>query len=223
VEPVMVESLNRRHFGAVLGAGLVASCAGLRKGSAFYGTITGYHPGGSANDTRAYADSLPYASMLLWVEGHSRDLVVLGSFDPDERLTWYTAEKQAITTYGPFIVATIGMEVDLVKTDFGSGWSSDPRNLIGKSLDRTTVVAHRAEATVHLRSTFHDGGSATVKILGTTMKLQRIDEAVIANGRTRFLNSYWIDAKGDCFKSRQEALPTVQPINIEILKYPSRT
>lgn len=218
----MVESLSRRHFVAVLGGGLLASCAGYRRGSAFYGTITGYHPDRSTNDTRAYAESLPYASMLFWVEGHSRDLVVLGSFDPDDRLTWYTADKQSITTYGPFIVATVGTEVDLVRTDFGPGWSTDPRKLVGKTLDRTTVVAHRAEATVHLRSTFHDAGPATVKILGAAMQLHRIDEAVIANGRTHFLNSYWVDADGACFKSRQEALPTVQPINIEILKYPSR-
>ena len=219
----MVERLNRRHIVAGLGAGLLASCTGIRKGSAFFGTITAYHPGGGDSDTRAYADSLPYASMLFWVDGHSRDLVVLGSFDPGDRLTWYTADKQAITTYGPFIVATVGTEVDLIRTDFGPGWSTDLRALVGKTLDRTTVVAHRAEATVHLRSTFHDAGLATVRILGTQMQLHRIDESVMANGRTRFLNSYWIDADGACFKSRQEALPTVQPVNIEILKYPART
>ncbi|UAJ10382.1 YjbF family lipoprotein [Glacieibacterium megasporae] len=219
----MVERLNRRHVVAGLGAGLLASCAGLRKGSAFYGTITGYHPGGGDSDTRAYANSLPYASMLFWIDGHSRDLVVLGSFDPDNRLTWYTADKQSITTYGPFIVATVGTEVDLVRTDFGPGWATDPRSLVGKTLDRTTVVSRRADATVHLRSTFHDAGLAQVKILGTAMQLHRIDEAVIANGRTRFLNSYWIDADGACFKSRQQALPTVQPVNIEILKYPAQT
>lgn len=219
----MVESLCRRHFVAALGAGLLASCAGLRRGSAFYGTITGYHPGSTDSDTRAYADKLPYASMLFWVEGHSRDLVVLGSFDPDDRLTWYTADKQSITTYGPFIVASVGTEVDLVKTDFGPGWATDPRKLVGKTLDRTNVVARGETATVHLRSTFHDVGPASVKILGTVMRLHRIDETVVANNRTRFRNSYWVDDEGACFKSRQEALPTVQPINIEILKYPART
>ncbi|MGI4879132.1 MAG: YjbF family lipoprotein [Janthinobacterium lividum] len=219
----MVERLNRRHLVAGLGTGVLASCTGIRQGSPFYGTITGYHPGGGDNDTRAYADSLPYASMLFWVEGHSRDLVVLGSIDPGNRLTWYTADKQSITTYGPFVVATVGTEVDLVGTDFGPGWSTDLRSLVGKTLDRTTVVAHRGDATVHLKSTFHDGGPAKIKILGRSMQLQRIDEAVTANGRTRFLNSYWVDGDGACYKSRQEALPTIQPINIEILKYPART
>ena len=219
----MVDRLNRRHLVTALGAGLVASCAGYRKGSAFYGTITGYHPGGTDADTRTYADSLPYASMLYWIDGHSHDLVVLGSFDPDNRLTWFTADKQAITTYGPFIVATVGSEVELRRTDFGPGWGTDPRALVGKTLDRTTVVAHRGEATATLRSTFHAGPMSTVKILGSSMPLQRIDESVVADGRTRFLNSYWVDAKGACFRSRQEALPTIPPINIEILKYPERT
>jgi hypothetical protein len=219
----MDESMRRRQVVVALAAGLLTSCAGIRRGSAFYGTITGYHSGSTDSDTRAYADKLPYASMLFWVEGHARDLVVLGSFDPGDRLTWYTADKQSITTYGPFIVATVGTEVNLLKTDFGPGWSTDPSKLVGKTLDRTTVVAHRAEATVHLRSTFHDRGSATVKILGKPMQLRLIDETVIANGRTRFVNKYWVDPTGNCFKSRQEALPTVQPINIEILKYPERT
>lgn len=219
----MVDRLNRRHLVAALGAGLVASCAGFRKGSAFYGTITGYHPGGTDADTRTYADSLPYASMLYWIDGHSRDLVVLGSFDPDDRLTWYTADKQSITTYGPFIVATAGSEVDLRKTEFGPGWDTDPRAMVGKTLERTTLVAHRGEATAHLRSTFHSGPTTTIKILGSGTALHRIDESVVANGRSRFVNSYWVDAKGACFKSRQSALPTIQPINIEILKYPERT
>jgi len=196
----------------------LSSCCSIHN----VGTITGDHPGGGDGETRAYADSLPYASMLFWVEGHSRDLVVLGSFDPDERLTWYTADKQSITTYGPFIAATVGTEVDLVRTDFGPGFSTDLRALVGKTLDRTTIVAHRGEATVHLRSSFHDTGITTVRILGKPMQLHRIDESVVANNRTRFLNSYWIDADGACFKSRQEALPTIQPVNIEILKFPSR-
>ncbi len=218
----MVDRANRRYLVVALGAAILASCAGYRQGSAFFGTVTGYRPGGSLTETRAYAERLPYASMLFWIEGHPRDLVVLGSFDPNERLTWYTAERQAITTYGPFIVATVGTEVELIRTDFGPGWSTDLRQLVGRTLDRTTVVANGSEAVVHLRSTFHDAGRTTVKILGSVMQLQRIDESVQANGRTRFLNSYWVDAEGACFKSRQEVLPTLQPINIEILKYPAQ-
>jgi hypothetical protein len=219
----MVDRFSRRHFVTALGGGLAASCASVRKGSAFFGTITGYVPGGGAADTRAYAESLPYASMLYWIEGHSRDLVVLGSFDPDDRLTWYTADKQSISTFGPFITATADSGIELRRTDFGPGWSPDVRQLVGKTLDRTTIVAQHGVAKAQLRSSFHAAPTETVKILGTASTLQRIDESVVANGRTRFLNSYWVDEAGACFKSRQHALPTLQPVNIEILKYPART
>jgi len=219
----MVDRFSRRHFMAALGGGVVASCADVRSNSAFFGTITGYHPGGGVADTRSYAEGLPYASMLYWIEGHSRDLVVLGSFDPDDRLTWYTADKQAISTFGPFIVATADSGVELRRTDFGPGWSPDLRQLFGKTLDRITIIAQHGVAEVHLRSTFRMAGTETVKILGKVLSLQRIDEAVVANGRAHFSNSYWIDDAGACFKSRQNALPTLQPINIEILKYPAKT
>lgn len=220
----MIEPLHRRSLIVAVGAAALASCAGYRRGSAFWATVSGFRPdGGGPAATRAYADALPYASMLLWIDGHARDLVVLGTVDPDHRLTWVTADKQAITTYGPFIVATVGTEVELRRTTFGPGWNVDPRALVGKTLERTNVVAHRGEATVHLRSTFHDAGAATIKILGTPIALQRIDEVVVANGRTRFLNSYWVDAAGATHKSRQEVLPTISPVNIEMLKFAAQT
>ena len=212
----------RRNLLMTLGAATLASCAGYRRGSAFWATVTGARPDGGPAATRAYADALPYASMLLWIDGHSRDLVVLGTVDPDHRLTWYTAQKQAITTYGPFIVATAGTEVELRATNFGPGWTTDPRTLVGKTLEREAVVAHGGEATTRLQSTFYDAGMKTIKILGTATRLQRIDESVIANGRTRFVNSYWVDAAGACHKSRQNSLPTIQPVNIEILKFPAQ-
>ena len=220
----MADLLNRRHLLVSAGAIALASCAGTRRGSAFWSTVTGTRPTQTAADTRAYADGLPYASMLFWLDGQAQSLIVLGTVDPGDRLTWYTADKAAITTYGPFIVATAGTEVELRRTDFGPGWNTDLRTLVGKTLDRQTLVADRTEAKAHLRSTFHLAGESDIKILDQKMRLQRIDEAVVAEDRVRFLNSYWIDpATGACHKSRQQALPTMQPANIEIVKFPVLT
>lgn len=216
----MIDRVSRRQIMVSIAALGLTSCAGTRRGSAFWSTVTGTRPSEGPAATRAYADALPYASMLFWIDGQARSLIVLGTVDPDQRLTWYTADKAAITTYGPFVVAAAGTDVELRRTSFGSGWGTDVRALVGKPLERTTLVAERGEATAVLRSRFRAAGSDTVRILDRKLDLQRFDETVIANDRVRFLNSYWVDAAGACHKSRQQILPTMPPLNIEILKFP---
>lgn len=218
----MFNQCSRRRILVTVGTVALASCAGTRRNSPFWGTVTNTHPSESAAKIRAYADSLPYASMLLWADGQSRSLIVLGTVDPGNRLTWYTPDKQAITTFGPFIVATKGTEVELRETHFDPGWSSDIRTLVGKTLERETVTAHHSEARATLRSSFHTAGRDRIKILGRALDLTRVNEVVVAERRVSFLNSYWIEpASGACYKSRQQALPTVSPINIEMLKFPA--
>ena len=221
----MVEAYNRRRLlGALMvatgGAGL-ASCSGMRRNSPFWGTVTNYRPREQSDEViRAYAAGLPYASMLFWFDGQSKALTVLSRAEPDERFVWYTAEKTAITTFGPFIVGTAGTDVELRATEFGPGWSTDVRTLIGKTLTRGTVAVQRGvEAAATLVSRFSDTGMTEVEILGLKKPAQRIDETVIAEGRVRLRNSYWIDpATGDSLKSRQQVIPTMPPINTAVLK-----
>jgi len=219
----MVNALSRRQLLVTAGAVGLASCAGTRHNSAFWSTVTGTGSSETAASTRAYAESLPYASMLFWIAGQSRSLIVLGTIGPDRRLTWVSPEKHEITTFGPFIVATTGTEVELRQTNFGPGWGSDVRSLVGRKLERDTLVVHKGkEATARLRSTFHLAGHDSVKILGKSYQLERIDESVVADDRVRLLNSYWVDpATGACRKTVQNALPTMQPVNTEILKFPT--
>lgn len=218
----MVELPSRRHLLVSAAAIALASCAGTRRGSPFWGTVTNTRPKTDAADTRAYADRLPYASMLFWLDGQTKSLIVLGTVDPDRKLTWYTPDKQAITTFGPFIVAAVGTEVELRRTEFGPGWGTDVRALVGKSLERRILVAEGNEATATLRSTFRKAGPETVRILDRELRLERIDETVVADDRVRLLNSYWVDpANGACHKSRQNALPTMAAANIEMLKFPA--
>jgi hypothetical protein len=217
----MVRPTSRRGL-LVSAAGLVVTaCAGdVRKSSPFWSTVTNTRPQKSDADIRAYADALPYSSMLFWFEGQSRSLIVLARADAEKRLTWYTAEQQAIVTYGPFIVAAIGTEIELRRTEFDPGWSNDVSTLIGKTLTRRTVVAQRGkEATATLRSTFHDAGMTTIKVLGAEKTAHRIDESMVADGRVRILNSYWIDPPtGEWLKARQQVIPLMPPVNTIALK-----
>jgi hypothetical protein len=221
----MVDPLNRRNLLLSAAALGVAGCSTseVRKNSPFWSTVTNNRPQTADADVRAYAASLAYSSMLFWFDGQSRSLIVLAREDADQRLTWITAEQQAITTFGPFIVKAKGTEVELRDTEFGDGWSQDVRDLVGKTLTRQTLVAHRdREATATLQSRFRDAGLHTVKVLGETRQLRRIDESVIADNRVRILNSYWIDlASGDWQKGRQQVIPMLPPVNTIIMPRPA--
>ena len=220
----MVEPFSRRRLlvsaGFIGGAlGLTSCSADVRKTSPFWSTVTNNRPQKADADIRAYAASLPVASMLFWFDGQSRSLIVLGGKAPD-RFTWYTAEKQAVTTFGPFIANAIGTEVELRRTTFNGEWSADVRTLVGKTLTRETVTAYRGqEATATLKSTFHDAGMTTIDVLGEKVRVRRIDESMVAEGRTRILNSYWIDSEtGQWQKARQQVIPLMAPVNTIVLK-----
>lgn len=224
----MVDPFSRRRMlvsvATLAGTvGLSACVNDVRKTSPFWSTVTNTRPQKSDDDIRAYADSLDYASMLFWFDGQSRSLIVLGRADPGQRLTWYTADKQTVTTFGPFITQAIGTEVELRRTDFGDGWSSDVRKLVGQKLIRQTIVAHRGkEATATLKSSFHDAGMTKINVLGKHLAVQRIDESMVADNRVRILNSYWVDpATGDWLKTRQQVIPMMSPVNTAILKSPN--
>ena len=221
----MVEAFDRRRLLGALaiaagGTGL-AACGGMRRNSPFWGTVTNYRPREQSDKViRAYAAGLPYASMLFWFDGQSQALTVLSREEPDQRLVWYTAEKMAITTFGPFIVSTAGTDVELRNTEFGPGWSADVRTMVDKTLTRSTITAQRGvEAGATLVSRFADAGPTQVKILGTKFAARRIDETIIAEDRIHLRNSYWIDPKtGENLKSRQQAIPTMPHVNTAVLK-----
>jgi hypothetical protein len=220
----MVNAFSRRNLlvsATVLG---VAGCSGdIRKTSPFWSTVTNNQAKSPDGDIRAYADSLAYSSMLFWFDGQSRSLVVLARSDADERLTWYTAEKHAITTFGPFIVKSLGTEVELRETVFGAGWSTDIRSLIGKTLTRRTLVSYRGvEADAVLKSKFRDSGFSPIDVLGEQRRARRIDETVVAENRVQLANSYWIDPEsGEWLKGRQHVIPLLPPINTIAMLRPS--
>ena len=129
---------------------------------------------------------------------------------------------RAISTYGPFITRAIGTEVELRETKFGDGWSSDVRNLVGMSVTRRTTIAHRGkQATATLVSTFRDVGPTSIDVLGNAYQVRQIDETMVAENRTRILNSYWVDSvSGEWRKARQQVIPLLAPVNTMIVKSP---
>lgn len=205
----------------------VAGCVPFEKTSPFWGTIGAGFRGqpGTPQVGREYADQLPYASMLAWFKGSPKALVVLAEFGPGEMLTWRSAERQSITTFGPFVASLIGLDLELRSTSFDGTWSANPLALVGRRMTRTLDVAVEGERrNVALQSSFRLGEMQSVTIEGKTYRLREVRETVSAAGKARFENRYWVDpGTGRCWKSRQIAIPTFPAFNTEILKYPVQT
>ena len=219
----MRTSPTRRAFLGLTSASVLAGCAGFSRSSPFWGTMTaGIDPPKAGRISREYADSLPYASMAAWFGGSPRSLLVLAEFAAGDRLIWHSAEGQAITTQGPFVVRAIGTELELRDSSFVP-FVSDLRRADGTRAERLfDVMVENRQTRFVVRSSFDVGSVENVEILGERRRLRHIKEAVSAGGKPRYSNHYWIDeADGFCWKSRQVVVPTMPPLHTEILKRPT--
>jgi hypothetical protein len=202
----------------------LAACTSLEKSSPFWGTIgAGFRPRSASSIDPDYVRRLPYATMQAWFDGGAKALVVLGDVSSDRRLTWFSAERQSLTTFGPFVVRLLGLDLELRSTILGGGWHANPLEMAGRKLTRSLdVLAEGDRVQVPLVSSFVSGATENVEILGTTRRLQRVHERVEYAGRRRFSNDYWVDVPtGRCWKSRQIVVPTLPPLNLEVTKYPT--
>lgn len=221
-----VSSVRRRDFLTLLAGSTVAGCVPFAETSPFWGTISAGIKGGPKSApaiSREYADSLPYASMLSWFEGAAKALLVLAEIAPGNRYTWYSAERQSIGTFGPFLTSAIGFDLELRATRFQGAWQSNPLSLTGRKLQRLQdFVVEGQRYQLLLESRFAADGFESVAIMGREYRLRAVREHVSYQGRRRFTNHYWVDeAKGRCWKSRQIVVPTMPELNIEMLKHPS--
>lgn len=215
---------SRRNALSLIAGSLAAACVPFEKTSPFWGTIgAGFRSQTAVPVDPDYVRKLPYASMLAWFEGGGKALIVLGEVSGDRRFTWHTAERQSITTFGPFIVGALGFEVDLRGTILSGAWQADPLNLVGRKLTRSLdLVAEGERVQVAVTSTFHLKDMEVVEILGVSRQLRRVTEKVRHRGQLQHSNDYWVDpATRRCWKSRQTAVPTLPPLNIEVTKYPT--
>jgi hypothetical protein len=187
--------------------------------SPFFSTIATFNRQAGEKIDRARVDSLSYASLLAWFDGSAKALLVLGKYLPDERLVWYSAERQAMTTWGPFVLTLTGVEVALRSTTLNGRWSSDPRRLVGQALSRSLdYEASSGRVTVSTRNRFTDRGIEDIQVFDREMRLRLIREDVIADRWHHHSNDYWIDESGFCWKSRQSVIPGVAPINLIVTK-----
>jgi hypothetical protein len=214
----MTAEIRRRQLLSLVAASGLTACA-----SPFWGTLaSGIRKPQGPTITRAYADRLPYASLMGWFDKGSKALLVLGEYSESNRLTWYSAERQSLTTFGPFIVQALGTDIELRDSRLSNGWSRDLRELVGLSLERSSrFLARGDEVEVITRSTFAAGERVTINILGVNHTVRKFTESVAAEGRTRYTNSYWVDeSNGRCWKSKQILAPTLPHFNIEVVKSP---
>ncbi|MDO9488353.1 MAG: YjbF family lipoprotein [Sphingomonadaceae bacterium] len=214
---------TRRAFLSLASLGALAGCAGFSRSSPFWGTMAaGVDPNKTSNVTREYADTLPYASMAAWFSGSPKSLLVLAEYAPGGRLVWQSAERQAIVTDGAFVVRALGTELELRDTSFAPA-VPDLRRADGVRSERWFDVAvENRRVRFGARSKFHVGSVKTVDVFGEDRRLLRVSESVSSDGKPRYSNDYWIDeADGFCWKSRQIVVPTLPPLNIEIVKRPA--
>lgn len=182
----------------------------------------GIDPPEASRVSREYADSLPYASMAAWFGGSPKSLLVLAEFAAGGRLIWHSAEGQALTTQGPFVVRSIGTELELRDSSFVP-FVADLRRADGARAERQfDVMVENQRTRFAVRSKFDIQSVENVEIFGVRRRLRHVTEAVSAGGKPRYSNHYWIDeADGFCWRSRQIVVPTMPPLHIEILKRPT--
>ncbi len=159
--------------------------------------------------------------MAAWFSGSPQSLLVLAAFAPNDRLIWHSAEGEAIVTHGPFVVRSLGTEIELRDTSFTPA-IPDLREADGVRSERWfDVVVERRRVRFRARSRFRVGGLGAVDVFGIERRLRHISESVSSDGKPRYSNDYWIDdTDGFCWKSRQIVVPTLPPFNIEVVKLP---
>lgn len=209
---------------AAAAIGLSACSTGLNR-SALWGTVAaGIRRGGTKSAiTQERIESIPYASIAAWFAGSTPAMLILGEIDPDGSHSWYVSHNQLIVTWGPFVTRVIGIEVDLIGTEFGAGWTNDLRSMVGKRVQRTLTFGTDRRVTATEISRFSIDSFEDIEIYGRKLRLQKIVERVSAEGMHRFSNRYWIDDTGFCWKSLQTVVPTAGPFNIEVLRPPLAT
>jgi Group 4 capsule polysaccharide lipoprotein gfcB, YjbF len=214
-----MRNMSRRNLLALAPLGLLAGCTRLLNESPYYNLLASPFRRAKSPITRSYVEALPYASLRVEVGAGSAALLVLGPVSGDGALTWVSAERQSLTTRGPFVTQMIGLDVDLRSAFSEFSGRPDLAVLTGKTFERQ--VAYRAEQDVliRVRSRFERAGTEEIEILERRFQTQIYREHVSSNGQRRFTNIYWVDTKnGLCRQSRQTVIPTLPPFLLQIAK-----
>ena len=202
-----------------MAGGLALGGCGFVEKSPFFSTIATFNKRADGKIDRAKVEAVPYASLLAWFDGSARALLVLGDYLPENRLVWYSAQRQSLTTWGGFVLTLSGVDVSLRSTTLIGQWDRDLHQLVGRPLARTLdYEASSGRATVVTKSQFSDRGIEETQVFDKRRRLRRIREAVVADRWHHYANDYWIDEAGFCWKSRQTVVPTMAPLNLVVTR-----
>jgi hypothetical protein len=170
--------------------------------------------------TRAQAESSPFASILVRVDGGQTAYVVLHSAVGD-RLTWLGADRAVLVTQKGRLVSTVGLSGGrIVDTWFGppdplagpvelldgaAAWrlvDIQPGDVFGFRVDCTMAVTARGP----------------VVILERQYELATVEERCRGSDGRSIVNRFWVDPRtGFVWKSDQWAGPAGR-VRIEVLK-----
>ncbi|MGY8993373.1 MAG: YjbF family lipoprotein [Rhodospirillales bacterium] len=172
--------------------------------------------------TRAYVDSLPYASIRAKLGRSGKVLMILGRYDGND-LHWISADNSVITTRHGRIVKTLGLKYDLNETRFPD---ADPIASGAQDLEHVTSYARLVDFANEKRygvlvvSTFNLVGSERIEILDQAHDTLLFREKVRVDQLDwTYENLFWLDTKtGYVWRSIQYFSPELPPIEMDILK-----
>lgn len=174
--------------------------------------------------TRDQAASVPYPS-LGYTIGDSPEnmLVLIGSANPGNQL-WSAGRQVALIFRYHRITRTAGLNHNLeslsplmpdVTAD--TDWFHD-----GEKIWQMMIAGN--DGAIRLDCRHHDAGPDTVKIIGSTIAVDRIEEHCVSQTPSvpwDFTNIFWIDRNnGVLWKARQYLHPGMKPLTYEIFRQP---
>jgi Group 4 capsule polysaccharide lipoprotein gfcB, YjbF len=214
-----MRNMSRRKLLALAPLGIVGGCTRLVEQSPYYSLLASPFRKAKSPITRSYVEQLPYASLRVQPAGGAAALLVLGKVSPEGALTWLSAERQSLTTKGPFVTQLVGLDVDLRDAFSEFPPRPDLEALAGKTIDRQITYRAESDVFVRVRSRFERGDAEEIEILDRRFRTQVYREHVSANGQRRFTNIYWVDMRnGLCRQSRQTVIPTYPPFLLQVAK-----
>jgi hypothetical protein len=224
-ETVML--VGRRAFMLGIAASVVNGCAGGQDGdSPMLAALKMLWNGTTPIPVdRAYVAALPYASMLARLNDGPWALLILAS-GLTEGHGWFSAEQQMLATQGPWVVRTVGLDINLDRTYFAD---INPFSTNLATLPSNTVISRRVDARsmgqfdLVVNSTYENHGNETVEILDISLTVDRIIEHSTYPALDITLeNIYLVDrVTGFCWQSEQLPLPGMAKIFYSIAKPPA--
>jgi len=137
-------------------------------------------------------------------------LVGAGGRNGDD-VTWYSADRRAITLRDGLLAGTSGFGFDLMSADLPAVRAG------GGGLRRVHYYLGGDERTRPLRfdCTVSDLGGQSIAVAGRTYATRALRETCAGDGGLSFVNSYWVEPGGTIRRSRQWAGPELGYFGID--------